>query len=150
MAAFSRDPLRQSRRVLIVDENEVHRAEFANVLRQAGYEVLEAFGAHSAMRIVLHDPPDVAVIDLMLPDGHGVDVARAFKAVMTTRDICVVAVTASVSPEAFVNPRHYGAAAILVKPVSPEHLVEAVDSCFATDTPFESFSPPVPGSYDVA
>jgi hypothetical protein len=51
---------------------------------------------------------------------------------------------------AFADPRDYGAASILVKPVPPPRLIEAVDGCFATDTPFEAFAPPTPGSFDVA
>ena len=118
------------RRVLVVDDDDEIRAEVAAVLRGAGYVVTEASGALSAMRSVLADPLDVVVLDLVLPDGHGIDVARAFRAIVTTRDVCVVAMTAHPQSVAFVDPRTFGAASILIKPVPADTLIAAVDDCF--------------------
>jgi DNA-binding response OmpR family regulator len=118
------------RRVLVVDDDEALRSEIVAMLRAAGYAVIEANGALSAMRSVLADPLDVVVLDLVLPDGHGIDVARAFRAVATTRDICVVAMTAHPQSVEFVDPRTFGAASILIKPISSSDLLDAVDACF--------------------
>lgn len=122
------------RRVLVVDDDEGFRNEAVMILRRAGYVVSEAVGALTAMRSVLADPLDVVVLDLVLPDGHGIDVARAFRAVTTTREICVVAMTSHPHSISFVEPRSFGAAAILVKPVNPDALLEAVDGCFGEKT----------------
>jgi DNA-binding response OmpR family regulator len=119
---------------LVVDDDEAFRSEVATILRRAGYVVSEAGGALPAMRLVLADPLDVVVLDLVLPDGHGIDVARAFRAVTTTREICVVATTAHPHSIAFVDPRSFGAASILIKPVPPDDLLAAVDSCFGERT----------------
>src|SRR3569833_1250523 len=118
------------RRVLVVDDDDEIRAEVAAVVRGAGYVVTEASGALSAMRSVLAEPLDVGVLDLVLPDGHGIDVARAFRAIVTTRDVCVVAMTAHPQSVAFVDPRTFGAASILIKPVPADTLIAAVDDCF--------------------
>ena len=118
------------RRVLVVDDDDEMRAQIVAVLREDGYVVSEATGALSAMRSVLADRLDVVVLDLVLPDGHGIEVARAFRAVTTTRDICVVAMTSHPESMAFVDPRTFGAASILVKPMSPLELLDAVDACF--------------------
>lgn len=123
------------RRVLVVDDDDQFRTELCLVLRAAGYVVAEAGGALAAMRSVLADPLDVVVLDLVLPDGHGIDVARAFRAVTTTRDICVVAMTAHPASVEFVDPRSFGAASILVKPIGAAELLAAVEACF-DDTPF--------------
>jgi len=118
------------RRVLVVDDDDALRNEIVAMLRDAGYVVSEANGALSAMRSVLAGSLDVVVLDLVLPDGHGIEVARAFRAVTTTRDICVVAMTAHPESVAFVDPRTFGAASILIKPISVDDLLAAVDSCF--------------------
>jgi DNA-binding response OmpR family regulator len=118
------------RRVLVVDDDDSLRAEVTAVLRAAGYVVAEATGALSAMRSVLADPLDVVVLDLVLPDGHGIEVARAFRAVTTTRDICVVAMTSHPESVEFVDPRTFGAASILIKPISADQLLDAVEECF--------------------
>lgn len=118
------------RRVLVVDDDDDVRIEVAGVLRDAGYIVTEATGALSAMRSVLADPLDVVVLDLVLPDGHGIEVARAFRAIVTTRDVCVVAITGHPASVQFVEPRTFGAASILIKPVSADALLDAVEACF--------------------
>jgi DNA-binding response OmpR family regulator len=121
------------RRVLVVDDDDGMRAQIVAVLREGGYVVTEATGAISAMRSVLADRLDVVVLDLVLPDGHGIEVARAFRAVTTTRDICVVAMTSHPESVAFVDPRTFGAASILIKPVTPVELLDAVDACFGDE-----------------
>lgn len=121
------------RRVLVVDHDDNMRGQVVAVLREAGYTVSEATGALSAMRSVLAAPLDVVVLDLVLPDGHGIEVARAFRAVATTRDICVVAMTAHPESLELVNPRTFGAASILIKPISAQQLLDAVDGCFGDE-----------------
>jgi DNA-binding response OmpR family regulator len=121
------------RRVLVVDDDGDFRGEVAAVLRGAGYEVSEAGGALAAMRAVLAGPLDVVVLDLVLPDGHGIEVARAFRAVATTRDICVVAMTGHPLSVEFVDPRTFGAETILLKPLKSRDLLSAVAHCFGDD-----------------
>jgi DNA-binding response OmpR family regulator len=121
------------RRVLVVDNDDQLRSDVVAVLRDAGYTVTEATGALSAMRSVLANKLDVVVLDLVLPDGEGIEVARAFRAVTTTRDICVVAMTAHPESLEFVNPRTFGAASILIKPISAGQLLDAVNSCFGDE-----------------
>jgi CheY-like chemotaxis protein len=121
------------RRVLVVDDDADFRRDCVGILRRAGYTVTEATGALEAMRVVLADPLDAVVLDLVLPDGHGIEVARAFRAVTTTRDICVVAMTAHPGSVQFVDPRSFGAEKILIKPVSEDDLLPAVDGCFGGD-----------------
>jgi DNA-binding response OmpR family regulator len=130
------------RRVLVVDHDEAMRCEVCEFLRRAGYVVSEAAGALSAMRAVLADPLDVVVLDLVLPDGPGIDVARAFRAVTTTREICVVAMASHPASIAFVDPRTFGAASILVKPCSEDDLLAAVDGCFGEKTWTDEYEMP--------
>jgi CheY-like chemotaxis protein len=136
------DPLR---RVLVVDDDEAFRFQAVAVLRRAGYQVAEAGGALAAMRAVLAGGLDVVVLDLVLPDGHGIEVARAFRAVATTRDICVVAMTGSPADMEFVDPRTFGAETILLKPVTDEALLAAVAHCFGNDQWTGEFEAPVRG-----
>jgi DNA-binding response OmpR family regulator len=119
------------RRVLVVDDDDGFRTQTVDVLAREGYTVQEATGALNAMRMVLNHPFDAVVLDLVLPDGHGIEVARAFRAVATTREICVVAMTSHPGSVEFVDPRTFGAARILIKPVASDELLAAVDSCFA-------------------
>jgi DNA-binding response OmpR family regulator len=71
----------------------------------------------------------------VLPDGHGIEVGRAMRAIVTTARTCVVAVTSSPTSIAFVDPASFGAEAILLKPIGPDILLGAVGRCFGSGGP---------------
>ena len=134
------------RRVLVVDDDDGARSPIAAALREAQYEVIEATSAVQAMRLLLSTEPDAVVLDLILPDGHGIEIGRAMRAIVTTRRTCVVAVTASTSSIDTLEPASFGAETILVKPVSPAALLSAIGKCFDDGgrqvTTFEPFDDP--------
>jgi two-component system KDP operon response regulator KdpE len=68
-----------SARVLVVDdEPQILRALQTN-LRGAGYEVETAATAEAALSTAAMKPPDAVILDLVLPDGRGTDVARELR-----------------------------------------------------------------------
>ncbi len=123
----SRGPVR---RVLVVDDDDESRNFFVGHLRLANYEVAEATGAMQAMRLVLTYKPHAMVLDLVLPDGDGIEVVGAMRAIATTNRICVVAVTGSASSARIVEPESFGARTILVKPVGAATLLDEIAQCF--------------------
>lgn len=66
-------------RVLVVDDETQIVRGLSAALRAAGYEVASAETAQSAVRAFAVRPPHVAILDLVLPDGSGVDVCRAVR-----------------------------------------------------------------------
>ena len=58
------------------DEPQILRA-LRVVLREAGFEVVPAETAEEALDLAAVQPPDAAIIDLVLPDGDGIEVCRA-------------------------------------------------------------------------
>lgn len=132
----------RARRILVVDDDEESRAGFVATLRVAGYDVTEAWSAVQAMRLMLSYRPDAVVLDLVLPDGHGIEVGRAMRAIVTTARTCVVAVTSNATSIGFVEPSSFGAEVILIKPVAPGALLDAVSHCFGTAPPETSLPQP--------
>ncbi len=64
------------RRVSLVEDNDVMRLMGTEVLESAGYEVLAAEDAATARRLVTEGPrPGLAIIDVLLPDGDGTELA---------------------------------------------------------------------------
>jgi DNA-binding response OmpR family regulator len=145
MQRFSDKSVDRDRRVLVVDDDDAIRIAFVEVLRDAGYDVAEAWSTTQAMRLLLSYRPDVVVLDLVLPDGHGIEIGRAMRAIVTTARTCVVAVTSSASSVSLVDPASFGAAKILIKPVLPDVLLEAVSDCFGDNAPQQLYSMTHPG-----
>ena len=66
----------EARRVLICDDEPQILRALKVVLGDAGYEVVPAMSAGEALDKASVRPPDAAIIDLVLPDGDGVEVCR--------------------------------------------------------------------------
>jgi CheY-like chemotaxis protein len=103
--------------VLVVDDNDQNRKLVRDVLRAAGFETLEAARGSEAIVIAAEQLPDVILLDLVLPDLHGAQVARELKATAQTAHIPLVALTA-VRPDDESSLREAGFAGYLGKPIS--------------------------------
>lgn len=84
------------KRILIVEDNEKSLKLLRDLLEVKGYRVLTATSAEEALPLAQREPPDLAVMDIGLPGMDGVAALRALRADARTRDIPVIAVTASV------------------------------------------------------
>lgn len=141
MTAPSLSGIDQHRRVLVVDDDDSARRDFVSTLTSAGYEVAEGWSVVQAMRLLLSFRPGAVVLDMILPDGDGAEVGRAMKAIVTTRQICVVAVTSRASALTLESPSSFGARTILLKPLDPATLLSAIAECF---DPIETCAPAEP------
>ena len=70
----------RARKVLIVDDNGVLRALLAQALEAAGYVAIAADSGESALEVVRFDPPDLCVVDHVMPGMSGADLVRALRA----------------------------------------------------------------------
>jgi len=114
--------------ILVVEDDEDLRRLFRTALTLAGYNVHEAGDGLEALQKIDRSPPDLVVLDVMLPQISGLVVKQEIAAHMVTRDIPVVIVTGSnIAIDA-------GAACVLRKPVSPEQLLTTVKNCLASGT----------------
>jgi two-component system cell cycle response regulator DivK len=64
-------------------------------LAQAGYEPIQAYNARDAISLAYERRPDLILMDIQLPDLDGLTVTRTLKGDARTRDIKIVAITAS-------------------------------------------------------
>ncbi len=116
---------RQNERILVVDDDpSVLRTVEASLVR-GGYEVVLAAGAQPALAWTrVHGLPHLAIIDLLLPDGHGLELAAALRA---GNDMPVVLLTA-IDDEATVVAALEGVAEdYVVKPFRPAELCARVE-----------------------
>ena len=115
------------RRILIVEDDEDLRSLFRISLTLAGYDVEEAGDGLEALRRIDSSPPDLVVLDLMLPFVGGAVVQQEIASHVFTRDIPVVIITGSAKD---LTDLHV--ACVLRKPVMPAELVRTVASCLAS------------------
>jgi DNA-binding response OmpR family regulator len=66
---------------LLMIEDDAHLARMVSeYLSQSGFEVSHAADAHSGLQAVQSSPPDLVILDLMLPDMDGLEVCRRIRA----------------------------------------------------------------------
>ena len=68
-----------TQRILVCDDEMQIRRALRVVLKDAGFEVVETADAAEALDAVSVKPPDAAIIDLLLPDGDGIEVTRSIR-----------------------------------------------------------------------
>ena len=113
--------------ILIVDDHADSRELVATVLVDIGVVVAEAgTGGDALLRAWSKPYPHLVLIDLSLPDCHGTDVVRTLKQDPRTRDIPVVALSASVMAADKERAAQAGCAEFIEKPVTPDTVIAVV------------------------
>jgi two-component system, cell cycle response regulator DivK len=82
------------KRVLVVEDDADHRDICVTILRHHHYEVVEAADGEEALRRVGECPPDLVLMDAMLPVMDGWKATTTLKGAAETKDIAVVILTA--------------------------------------------------------
>ncbi|MFA5785414.1 MAG: response regulator [Actinomycetota bacterium] len=113
-------------RVLIV-EDEPDVVELIKInLAFEGYETSAAYDGASALVTIKKDPPDLVLLDIMLPGTDGWEVLRLLKADDATAHLPVVVVTARTGEEDRIRGTMEGALFYVTKPFVPGELLRAV------------------------
>src|SRR6266576_714602 len=103
------------KRVLVVDDDRATSAGMADVVEQWGYEVEAADTVKAGWAAVSKLVPDVAIVDLKLPDGTGLDLLHKIKE--TYPDVSVVILTGHATVDSAVKALKVGAEDYVTKPV---------------------------------
>jgi DNA-binding NarL/FixJ family response regulator len=121
--------------VLIVDDHPMWRDAVARDLAAAGYEVVAAVGeGRVALRAAPATRPEVAVVDLHLPDLSGVEVIRGLLSVLP--DLRVLVLSASGEHQDVLDAVMAGASGYLLKSASAAEFLDAVARTAAGDAVF--------------
>jgi DNA-binding response OmpR family regulator len=110
-------------RVLVVDDDPNVVEVIAANLEDEGYVVETASDGHQAWARLTEDPPDVVLMDWMLPGRSGVDLLADLRADPTTRDLPVVILSAKARDEEIWAGWQAGANYYLTKPFRLEQLL---------------------------
>jgi CheY-like chemotaxis protein len=117
-----------SARVLVVDDHELNRKLLQHVLEYEGHEVLVADSIASAEATLERSRPDLMVLDVQLPDGDGLDLARRLKSMPASESCAIVACTAEAMKGDRERALDAGCDAYVSKPIDTREFAALVSS----------------------
>lgn len=118
----------RQRTILIVDDEEDVLDLLQLVFETSGFEVRRASTGKSAVSIAYEQPPDVVLLDVMMPEMDGWQVLRTLKGDERTRSIPVVMLSARAERRDKMIGLQEGAEGYIAKPFSPAEVVREVQS----------------------
>lgn len=115
-------------RVVVVEDIDDAREMLVLLLGQWGHQVRSASTAGEALELIREAPPDVAIVDLGLPDFDGRELARRLRAEEHLSDTVLLSLSGSGRPEDREASRESGFQRHLTKPVDPATLKQVLDA----------------------
>lgn len=103
------------KRILVAEDDRFLRRACEMSLRQMGYTVLLAKDGEEALKFIQQEPPDLVLLDLLMPKLTGLEVLRAMKSSELTRSIPVLILTNSSRAQDIEEIRELGADGYQVK-----------------------------------
>lgn len=116
------------RTILIVDDEEDVLDLLQLVFETSGFEVRRAATGKSAVSSAYEQPPDVVLLDVMMPEMDGWQVLRTLKGDERTRQVPVVMLSARAERRDKMIGLQEGAEGYIAKPFSPAEVVREVQS----------------------
>lgn len=117
---------------IVDDDPDMIKLERA-ILTGAGYRTTAAFDAMQGMMVAQREQPALVIIDLHMPAGGGLALIRKLKAAQKTANTPLLVLTADSAQNLPAEARALGASEFLLKPVTPEQLLEAVARLVTSD-----------------
>lgn len=133
-------------KILLVEDEEKVRKIVSSYLEEAGFEVEIASDGNTALEKVLAEPPDLLILDIMLPGIDGWEIAEE---VRNYYDLPILMLTARSDEDDRVKGFEKGADDYLVKPFSPRELIARVKAILKRTGRLQSEVIEIPG-YDIS
>jgi two-component system phosphate regulon response regulator PhoB len=115
--------------LILIVEDEAPLAEMLRYnLEKSGYRTQVAHSGEEALQRIAIEPPDLAVVDWMLPERSGIEVCRSLRAGEDTKRLPIIMLTARGEESDRVLGLEAGADDYVVKPYSPREMVARVNA----------------------
>ena len=120
-------------KILIVDDDPDIVMMLEDRLQASGYETVVATEGQQALDQIVHEPPQLILLDLTLPKVSGLDVLKRLSQMKPSDNIPVIVMTAHASIEAAVEAMKEGAYDFLTKPLDGDHLLIVIRKALERD-----------------
>jgi DNA-binding response OmpR family regulator len=136
--------------ILVVDDETEIRKMLVRLLTRSGHHVVEADKGLSALRLVKERHPDLIVLDAMLPEVHGFEIARRIKGSQRYGHIPIIMISAVYRGWRYAEDlkQSCGVQHFIEKPFRIAEVLSAVDACLRKEAPGEA--PDVSGEAEAA
>jgi DNA-binding response OmpR family regulator len=114
--------------VLVADDEEDIRVLVSFRLDRAGWEVVTAADGREALDLILERRPDIAVLDVRMPELTGIEVLQQVRADATVGEMPVILLSAGVQEDSIAKGLEAGANEYMKKPFSPDELAARVEA----------------------
>ena len=115
-------------KILVVDDNPTNVELLFAYLKPFGYKLEKAFDGEAALKMIESDPPDLILLDLMMPGLSGYEVCEKIKSETSTQLIPVIVITALKELSDKIKAIEMGADDFLMKPFNKVELITRVKS----------------------
>jgi len=113
-------------RVLITEDEPNIAESLTFILNREGYDVSTVFDGEAALQRLRSDPPDIMILDVMLPKLNGFEVLKLVKADPALKALPVMILTAKGQAHDRRMAEEIGASAFITKPFSNRDIIEQV------------------------
>jgi DNA-binding response OmpR family regulator len=120
--------LQRRRRILIVEDERELADLLSYNLRTAGYEPAITYDGRTALDLIQRFPPDLVILDLMLPEMTGLELAKRLRSQPATQRVPILMVTAKAEEIDQINGLNAGADDYVAKPFSLKVLMARVEA----------------------
>jgi CheY-like chemotaxis protein len=114
-------------RILVVEDQDSIRRMIEALVGARGHKVTAVGTGTKAIDVASTDPPDMVLLDLMIPGHDGFEVCRRLRSDPATRHIPVLVISALDNAESRAKAAEAGATAYYTKPFSPIALLKEID-----------------------
>lgn len=116
------------KKILVVDDNNDSRELVVKVLKNQGYEMIEAIDGEDALEKAVSEKPDLILMDISIPKINGYEVTKRLKSLEEVKEIPVVALTAHAMRGDRAKALEAGCEGYISKPINVRELPAQVKS----------------------
>lgn len=113
-------------KITVIDDSQATIDMLAAILRSGNHEVTAYLNSSNVELNIASDPPDLILLDIVMPERNGFEVLRALRRDSSTKNIPVILVSSKNQPTDVSWGKRQGASDYVTKPFSPESILMAV------------------------
>ncbi len=112
--------------VLVVEDNALLMMMYKSAIGEIGADLLHAKSGEDAVKMAHREPPDLVIMDIVLPGMSGITTARALRQLAGMQDVPIVAVTTQAELEETEALKEAGFVGTLTKPVNLDEFLQMI------------------------